>query len=68
MKKLLFNLILAGLFMNFGYPLLVDKWRDYQFKNSDMEALKNMSADDLMNRFELVLEKIDFDNTASSNF
>ena len=47
MKKLLFNLILAGLFMNFGYPILVDKWRDYQFKNSDMEALKNMSADDL---------------------
>ena len=61
MKKLLFNLILAGLFMNFGYPILIDKWRDYQFKNSDMEALKNMSADDLMNRFELVLEKIDFD-------
>lgn len=47
MKKLLFNLILAGLFMNFGYPILVDKWRDYQFKNSDMEALKNMSAVDL---------------------
>ena len=47
MKKLLFNLILAGLFMNFGYPILVDKWRDYQFKNSDMEALKNMSADGL---------------------
>ena len=49
--------------MNFGYPILVNECRDFQFKNSDMEALKNMSADELMNRFELVLEKIDFENT-----
>lgn len=62
MKKIIFNLILAGVFMNFGYPILVNEWRDFQFKNSEMEALKNMSADELMNRFELVLEKIDFDN------
>tara|TARA_B100000900_G_scaffold415547_1_gene445916 strand:+ start:1512 stop:2198 length:687 start_codon:yes stop_codon:yes gene_type:complete len=63
MKKILFNLILAGVFMNFGYPILLNEWRDFQFKNSDMEALKNMSADELMNRFELVLEKIEFDET-----
>ena len=63
MKKIVFNLILAGVFMNFGYPILVDEWRDFQFKNSDMEALKNMSADELMNRFEFVLEKIEFENT-----
>ena len=63
MKKIIFNLILAGVFMNFGYPILVDEWRDFQFKNSDMEALKNMSADELMNRFEFVLDKIDFENT-----
>lgn len=63
MKKIIFNLILAGIFMNFGYPILVDEWRDFQFKNSDMEALKNMSADELMNRFEFVLEKIEFENT-----
>ena len=63
MKKIVFNLILAGVFMNLGYPILVDKWRDFQFKNSDMEALKNMSADELMNRFEFVLEKIEFENT-----
>ena len=63
MKKIIFNLILAGVFMNFGYPILVDEWRDFQFKNSDMEALKNMSADELMNRFEFVLEKIEFENT-----
>ena len=49
--------------MNFGYPILVDEWRDFQFKNSDMEALKNMSADELMNRFDFVLDKIDFENT-----
>ena len=63
MKKIVFNLILAGVFMNFGYPILVDEWRDFQFKNSDMEALQNMSADELMNRFEFVLEKIEFENT-----
>lgn len=63
MKKIIFNLILAGVFMNFGYPILVDEWRDFQFKNSDMEALKNMSADELMNRFEFVLDKIDFENS-----
>ena len=63
MKKIIFNLILAGVFMNFGYPILVDEWRDFQFKNSDMEALKNMSADELMNRFDFVLDKIDFENT-----
>ena len=63
MKKIVFNLVLAGLFMNFGYPILIDEWRDYQFNHSKILQLKNMSADELMNRFdEVVLEIIEFEN------
>lgn len=63
MKKIVFNLVLAGLFMNFGFPILIDEWRDYQFNHSKILQLKNMSADELMNRFdEVVLEIIEFEN------
>ena len=63
MKKIVFNLVLAGLFMNFGYPILIDEWRDYQFNHSKILQLKNMSAEELMNRFdEVVLEIIEFEN------
>lgn len=63
MRKIIFNLMLAGLFMNFGYPILIDEWRNYQFNHSKILQLKNMSADELMNRFdEVVLEIIEFEN------
>jgi murein DD-endopeptidase len=58
MKRFLSNIILAGLFMNFGYPEVQYQYNKWRFKDSLMAEIKNMDVNDFMSISSKYLEEI----------
>jgi len=69
MKKFIANIILAGLFMNFGYPEVLYQYQKWRFKDSLMAEIKNMNVNDFVSQsseyFNHILQEPS--NNASNN-
>ena len=70
MKKFIANIILAGLFMNFGYPEILYQYQKWRFKDSLMAEIKDMNVNDFVSQsseyFNLILQE-PLNNTSNSS-
>lgn len=57
MKKILFNLFLAGLFMNFGYPEMMYQFNKIRFSGSLVEQLNQIDINELIINPERYIDK-----------
>lgn len=58
MKKIIYNLFIAGLFMNFGYPELQYQYNKFKFSGSIVEQLNQIDVNDLINNSEKYFDEL----------
>ena len=72
MKKILYNLLFSGLFMNFIYPEIHYQYTKYQFSGSLVEQLNQIDVNDLISNSEKYFDELGNFNVElikqSSNF
>ena len=58
MKKIFYNLLFSGLFMNFLYPEIHYQYTNYQFSGSLVEQLNQIDVNDLISNSEKYFDEL----------
>lgn len=55
--RFLFKIILAGIFMNFGFPEMIYQYNKFEFSDGFLEQIKNIDVNDLQSNLNKMIDK-----------
>lgn len=58
MRKIIYNLVISGIFMNFGYPELQYQYNKFKFSGSLVEQLNQIDVNDLISNSENYFDEL----------
>ena len=58
MRKIIYNIVLSGLFMNFLYPEIQHQYTKYRFSGSLVEQLNQIDVNDLISNSEKYFDEL----------